>query len=780
MALVTSVLLDAKLTPPPWRPGSPSRMGLIERVRTDDRQVVVVTAPAGYGKSTFLRQWAEREDRAVAWVSLEATDDDETVVLDYIANALERVGSLGTEVSLMVAQPRGAMRTAALTRLAATVWRTAQPTVLMIDDVDQLHTAGSIDALAWLAERLPPTTRLAMASRVRLPLPLARLRARGRLLEVGTLDLAMSESEARELLEEAGVRLSADDVAAITRRTEGWPAGIYMAALARRAGGGQAALPEPSRAAPEDARNAVADHHAAADRYAVEFLRTEILDRLEPDLLDFLVQTSPLDRFDARLCDHALGRTDSGEVLMELERSNAFLVPLDGRSRWYRYHHLFRELLAAELRRRDPLREVLVQQRAAEWFAAHDDPDSAVEYAHLAGDDELVASLLIANGLRHYRAGRLATLERWFGWFDVDALARTPRLAILGAWIWALSGRTSRAELWEDVLRPSLQELDPPTRAAYAALRAVTGRMPIDCQVEEARIAMAGVPEADPWRANSFLGGGVQELLRGDAAAADVLLVRAIDHGIEIGGIPAATTGLGVRAHLAMVRGDWDHAAELTRRARSLIAEHRLDEYGTSALAFATGAHVAAHAGARDAAQADIAHAQRARPVLTAAIPYLAARVRLELAHAYLALGEVAGARLMLAEVADLIAVRPGIAPLAAEVEALRARTGGMTSGRAGAATLTTAELRLLGYLPSHLSFREIADRLYVSINTVKTQAISIYTKLGVSSRSAAIEAAVDSGLLDPSANRFPPVAADLVIERRGEATTPARLASGR
>ena len=152
--------------------------------------------------------------------------------------------------------------------------------------------------------------------------------------------------------------------------------------------------------------------------------------------------------------------------------------------------------------------------------------------------------------------------------------------------------------------------------------------------------------------------------------------------------------------------------------------------------------------------------------MLTAAIPYLAARTRLELVQAYLALGEMAGARLMLSEVADVIAVRPGIAALSGEVATLRARAGDMGEVKGGVATLTTAELRLLGYLPSHLSFREIAERLYVSVNTVKTQAISIYTKLGVSSRSAAIEAAVDTGLLDPSATRFPSAAPDLDPER--------------
>lgn len=758
---MTSVLLDARLNPPPWRPGSRSRMGLVDRVRTDDRQVVVVSAPAGYGKSTFLRQWAEREERAVAWVSLEATDDDETVVLDYIANALDRVGSLGAEASIAVARPRGVWQTAGPTRLAAAMWRTARPTVLMIDDVDQLRTTDSIDALSWLAEHLPPSTRLAVASRARAPLPLARLRARGRLLEVGTLDLAMSEAEALEVLEQAGVRATYDQAASITRRTEGWPAGIYLAALSLRAGGGDDVAPSqpevPGTAGPRT---------GVVDRYVAEFLRTEILERIPADLLGFLVRTSPLDRFDALLCDQALDRSDSGDKLTELERTNAFLVPLDGRSRWYRYHHLFRELLVTELRRRDPGQEAVVLRRAAEWFAANDDPDTAIEYAHLAGDDEMVASLLVANGLRLYRLGRVATLDRWFGWFKPDELAQVPRLAMLGAWIWALSGRTGRAERWEDILLPSLSELDPRTRATYATLRAVSGRMDLDRQVDEARIAMDGLPAGDAWRATAFVGGGVQELLRGDAAAGDILFARAIDFGLEDGAIPVVTVALAVRAQISIGRGDWNHADELVRHARSLVAEYGLEGYTTSAMASATAARIAAHRGAQTAAQADIAHVQRMRPMLTAAIPFLAARVRLEIAHALLALGDVAGARLLLSEVTDVLAVRPGIATMAGEVDALRARTGGMAHGRAGAWTLTTAELRLLGYLPSHLSFREIADRRYVSINTVKTQAISIYAKLGVSSRSAAIEAAVEAGLLDPSATRFPPVVADLDIDR--------------
>jgi LuxR family maltose regulon positive regulatory protein len=290
----------------------------------------------------------------------------------------------------------------------------------------------------------------------------------------------------------------------------------------------------------------------------------------------------------------------------------------------------------------------------------------------------------------------------------------------------------------------------------------VTGRLPLEDQVAETRIAMDGLAPGDSYRAAAFAAGGVHLLMQGDPAGADALLVRAIEYGLDEGAIPATTTALATRAQIAILRDDWVRSAELVRRARHLIIEHRLESYATSAAAFAVGSRVAAHGADATAAAADIALVQRIRPILTAAFPYVAARVRLDIAHAYLALGEVAGARLMLSEVEDLLAVRAGIAPLGEELAALRRRAGGMGSGRPGVASLTTAELRLLGYLPSHLSFREIADRLFVSINTVKSQAISIYSKLGVSSRSDAIEAAVATGLLDASATRFPSAAPEL------------------
>jgi LuxR family maltose regulon positive regulatory protein len=748
MVGMTTVLLDARLTPPPWRPGSKSRIGLVERVRADDRQVVVVSAPAGYGKSTFLRQWAEREERPVAWVSLEATDDDETMLLEYVASALERVGSLTTPLPRSPHTRGGALRTAALTRLAAAMWSADRPVVLMVDDVDLLRTPGSIDALGWLSEHLPPSARLAVASRARPPLPIARLRARGRLLEIGPQDLAISADGTRDLLQEAGVRVADEQVVEITRRTEGWPAGIYMTALSLRASERPWELPSPGRPAPST--------DMSSETYVADFLRAELLDRMPHDVARFLVRTAPLIRLEAGLCDHVLGDTGSRDILSELERTNAFLVPLDTRSERYRYHHLFRQVLLDELRRRDPHEEHLIQRRAAAWCADHDDPDAAVEYAHLAADDDLVASILVEHAFRVYRAGRLATLDRWFGWFDAEQLLRVPLLATMGSFIFSLAGRTGRSERWEDAILPLVDAFDGVTRATFAALRSVTGRLSFEDQVAETRIAMDGLPPGDSFRATAFAAGGAHLLMQGDLPGADVLLARAIEYGLDEGAIPATTTALAMRAHIAILTDEWGHAGELVRRSRALITENRLEAYTTSATAFAIGARVAIHDGDATRGLADIAQVQRVRPILTAAFPYVAARVRLDLTHAYLALGDVAGARLMLSEVGDLLVLRPGIAPLGEELATLRTRAGGMGGGRPGVSSLTTAELRLLGYLPSHLSFREIADRLFVSINTVKSQAISIYSKLGVSSRGGAIEVAVATGLLDPSATRFP------------------------
>ncbi len=752
MVASMSVPLDAQLTPPPTRPGTLSRSGLIDRIRADDRPVVTVTAPAGYGKSTLLQQWAYAETRAVAWVSFEEALDDESVVLAYLASALDRVEPLGSDVFTAIAAAREPPSTTALMLLASAAWRMTRPTVLMLDDVDRLRTPACRDVLAWLSEHLPPTICLVAASREASGLPIARLRTRGRLLEVGPADLALSVTETREVMAQAGAPVTPQQVDEIVARTEGWPAGVYMTALSLRAGGGR--VPE---------RGLI----GIPDRYVADYLRSELLDRLDPRTRRFLVRTSPLVRFDAGLCDLVTDGRRSAEILAEIERTNLFLVPLDGRSTWYRYHHLFRELLLAELRREDPAQEQQVLRRAAPWCAEHGEVETAVAYAHAAGDEDLLASLCERTTLSLYRAGRVQTLERWFGWFTDEALARHPQLAVLGGWVFGLLGRTSRAERCLAAADRGLASArDPSARGRADVLRMAMVVGSLDSLVALSSSVLE-LSTDDPWYGVGMLtGASIQDTL--GLAEADRSFTRALDIALEGGGFPAAVVCLAARARLGLEQGARERAETHLRDARVLITTHGLEGYSTSALAFATSARVALQRGATSDARDDIAQAQRLRSLLTAAVPWLSVRVRLELAHAYLALGEVAGARMMLTEADEIVGLRPALAPLADEARALRVRAGSMGGGRPGVATLTAAELRLLGYLPSHLSFREIAERLFVSVNTIKSQAISIYGKLGVSSRSAAIDVSVAAGLLDPSVNRFPLATPDADLIRRG------------
>jgi LuxR family maltose regulon positive regulatory protein len=738
-----SVLLDQKLTPPPDRDGSLQRTALVDRVRREEHPVVTVVAPAGYGKTTFLRQWASAESRAVAWVSLDAADDDDTVLLSYLATALDRIEPIDRGVFDSLAAPRGPLYSPALSRLGAAIWNMSSPSVLMLDDVDSLGAPAARDVIGWLAEHLSPRMRLAVASRSVPSIPIGRLRMRGQLLEIGSRELALDRDEATAVLSNEGVRLTVEQVTQLLDRIEGWPAGVYVAALSMRAGGADVAGD---------------GFLSGANRFVADYLRSELLERLSPDDLRFLERTSVLNRMSGPLCDALLESSSSSETLERLERSNLFLTPLDPNREWFRYHHLFRDLLVAELRRHEPSAELALLARASSWHEARGEWEPAVEYAHAAGHLERAATIIAAHALELYRAGRIATLERWFGWFDDQlVLERQMPLATIGAWLWALVGNAVRAERWADAAdRGGVGSTDPRARPWLAMLRSAMARGTAQEMLADARLAVEEMAANDPWRATSFLVGAVGELTAGSAAASDHLLARGAEIGAATGAAPATAATLALRSLLAAQRGDWRRAAEHVHRALGTIRDHHLEGYMPSALAWAASARVNLHTGSVEEARADLAQVHRLRPLLSVAIPWFAVQVRLEAARVYLGLGEPSGARTMLDEATEILEVRPALSVQAEDAQRLRAQVRSVGGGRPGVETLTTAELRVLAYLPTHLSFREIAERLYVSPNTVKTQAVSIYGKLDASSRSGAIERAVETGLLDPSTLRVP------------------------
>jgi LuxR family transcriptional regulator, maltose regulon positive regulatory protein len=588
--------------------------------------------------------------------------------------------------------------------------------------------------VAELSLDFPQGSQVVLASRSAPRLPAALLQSQGRMAEVGPAALAMDKAEAGALLEGAGVRVSEADTAVLIDRAEGWPVGLYLAALALREGVDVAAF-------------------RGDDRLLAGYLESELLARISPERVSFLTRSAVLERMSGPLCDAVLATSGSGQVLASLERSNLLLVALDRHRGWYRFHNLFRELLAAELDRREPELTGRLHARAAAWCEANGLPEMAVAHAQAAGDADAVARLVTALGRPAYAAGRVETARRWLAWFeDRGLLDRYPAVAVLGALLHSLLGRPAAAERCQAAAERSPGGgtlADGSTVASWVALaRAFLCREGVERMRADARAALDGLAPASAFRGTALLLEGVAWLLDGQPGRADPVLADAVEVTVQDGALPAATAALGERAVVAAGRRDWAAAAALVDQALGIVQAGRLDDYPHSALVHAVAARTALQRGDGPAAREHLARAARLRPLLTYGLPSLAVQTLLELARAYLGLDDAAGARAALRQARDILQHRPDLGDLpgqARELEATLERTGG-TGG--GASSLTTAELRLLPLMSTHLSFREIGERLFVSRHTVKTQAISVYRKLGVSSRSDAIERVRQLGLL--------------------------------
>jgi LuxR family maltose regulon positive regulatory protein len=433
----------------------------------DSRPVVSVVAPAGYGKTTLLSHWAENSSQAFAWVSVGEDDNDPKVLLSYVARALDAVQPIGSQVFEALASPVSSLPGSVVPRLGAAFWSMAVPVVLVLDDVHLLHNRECGDALSVLADHVPPGSRLVLAGRGEPPLRIARLRAEGQVLEIGPDDLVLSRPEAAALLRLAGVALGEDDVAALHQRTEGWPTGLYLAALYLREAGplGTAAV-----------------SFGGDDRLVSEYMQSEFLERISQRDRLFLTRTAVLERMSGPLCDAVLELPGSAAILAGLARSNLLLVPLDRRDHWYRYHHLFRDMLLAELERLQPELMPVLRRRAADWCQRNGLAEEALEYAIAAGDVDTVARLAQDLWPPTYRQGRFATLQRWFRWLDErGGMARHPAVAGQIALIAANTGRPAEAERWADMAdRRHYQDApgaaDPGAEAWAAVARAVLCR----------------------------------------------------------------------------------------------------------------------------------------------------------------------------------------------------------------------------------------------------------------------------------------------------------------
>jgi LuxR family transcriptional regulator, maltose regulon positive regulatory protein len=430
------------------------------------------------------------------------------------------------------------------------------------------------------------------------------------------------------------------------------------------------------------------------------------------------------------------------------------VTPLDRRRQWYRLHPLFRKLLRARLERRQPALAGELAGRAAEWYERNHLPERAVEYAMAAGDRDRAGRLVVEVALPMYQAGRAAVLRRWFDWFETRGPAsQLAELAVLGAWLSALAGRPAAAERWVDAAErgPSGDPLPDGGSTAdgwRAMLGAALCRDGPERMRSDAETALALLPAASSWRPTAHLLLGIAHLLAGDLDAADQALTDAAELG-EGAGADTATVALAERSLVAISRGAWQEAETLAERARSASRGVWLEQHLTSVLLHAVSARLAIHRGEIPTAREHLARAERLRPQLSHVLPHYAVQAQLELARGHRALANAITARAVLWDAEDVLQRRPGLGVLRRQADELRAQLGTLRGDAVGALSVTAAEIRLFRLLGSHYSFREIGGRLDLSQHTVKSQAMSIYRKLGVSSRSQAMQRGLDLGLLE-------------------------------
>ena len=401
---------------PRVHPGTLRRARLLEMLDDDGGgSLTVLNATVGYGKTTLVRSWCVERPEAVIWVTLDSADDDPVRLWAHLATAVERLGEGLGRRALSALGVRGATVETAVDELMNGLVAYGSRVSIVLDDVHAVSSDASVRSIAHAIERLPANARLLASTRSDPAIGVARLRARRVLTEVRARELAFTVDETRELVAREGIGLSSESVELLVERTEGWPAGLYLAALWLRD------LHDP---------NGGVRDFAGSARQVGDYLADEVLTALAPEIRDFLLRTSVLRRFTPELCDAVLGREDSAAVLADLARSNMFLVALDARGEWYRYHHLFGEVLQLELGR-ETAREL--RRRAAAWCRAHGLVEEAIEYAAAAGDAEMVAELLIERHLEFIWGGRLGQFLGWVRWLPAELLVQHPVLPDAGA-----------------------------------------------------------------------------------------------------------------------------------------------------------------------------------------------------------------------------------------------------------------------------------------------------------------------------------------------------------
>lgn len=740
------VPLATKLRPPPNPRRLVPRPRLLALLGSDPfPKVTLVDAPPGWGKTTLVTEWistATSSDCRFAWVAIDRDDNDPARFWTYVVEALRHVEpELGETALTSLGAPGTNVVETVLPDLINELGQLSATIMLVLDDYHLIGNREIHEALEFLVEHLPPTLRLAIVTRSDPPLPLATLRARGELAEVRGQELRFSENETTELLnDQLRMNLGAGEVAQLWERTEGWAAALHLAALSLRGR--------------DDPAEFIAAF-AGDDRHLVDYLGAEVLASLTDDVRTFLLRTSILDRLSGPLCDAITDARGSSAMLAEIERSNLFLLPLDTKRKWYRYHHLFADLLRHELEQAEPELVPTLHRRATSWLSTTGDASEAIHHATLAGDFADCAELIALHWAAFLQRGRLETVAGWLDALPAAVVADDPRLCLTRAWIAVNLGQIDQVNRWIDAaehasrLGPSGGEATS-LEAAAGMLRCIHEYLEGDMggAIDAARSARELEPdESSPWRSVGCPVLGVALFWRGEADESAATLEQAVRRARPAGNHLAVIHAHSCLAASSAEHDDLEGAEQLAGTAIELGRERGLDEHWANAMAHVALGRVLERRGDHEAAEAEIGRAVElsSRGIAKAEIGYAL------LAHAQIsqALGkrETARMQLQIARRAIDSCPDPGVLNEILARTERRLRTGASLRDPTRE-ELTDREQAVLRLLPSALSLREIGSTLYVSLNTVKTHAKSIYRKLGVSGRDEAVKRARELGLL--------------------------------
>jgi LuxR family maltose regulon positive regulatory protein len=734
--------METKLRPPPLRPGCVPRRALVARLQASAARLVLLSAPAGYGKTTLLAEWyaIEGSARPIAWLSLDGGDEDPVRFWTFVVESLRRVlPRFGTRVLAALRAHGADPGEAALPRLINELQALPGSVWVVLDDYHRIHERRCHELLASFIERLPANTRLVLATRQDPPLPLGRFRARGELVEVRTADLRFAEADAGALLAASlGEELARDEVALLAERTEGWAAGLYLAAVSLR--------DRPDRAA-------FLRRFEGSHRYIAEYLTGEVLELQEPAVRRLLARTSILERFCAPLCDQVAGCEGSAELLARLEQADLFVIPLDESRVWYRYHHLFADLLRSELGRSESRMVPELHRRAREWHREQGNAEEAIHHA-LAGKEWPVAGELIAeHWFPFLNRGQLATVRRWLGQMSPETLATDPVAALAAGGVAALSGDREAAAGHLAVAERGVHQGVVPggfvsLESGVAIFRAI-GFEGLGVQLAAARRAVE--LEADPtspWRAAALFLLGVGRHLHGDLTAARQTLEAAVE-AARRGPRVIRIDALSVLSLVADEQGRRDEADALAKEAIRLVEDRDLAETPQVAFAYAALGQAMAHRGRLAEADAALAHGLRLRRAHAGLSSWGTIPLLLVFAPVRHALGDGEGARTLLDEARAIAGGDPDAGYLRGRIaRCAEAMDHGRRRFILAGEPLSEAELAVLRLLPTALSRRDIGQQLFLSLNTVKSHTRALYRKLGAASRSEAVQRAKQEGLL--------------------------------